>query len=325
MARSKRFKRDAVSMDDGDVIETPSTVVVEVEEDEPNVIIQEPHVDAEPEAPKKDEGDEEKPLEVLRRQLEDERRRAQDLEQYAHQKDVQLTQQQYASQQGTRKAVLEQAYETEELRLSDAKRRHQVALETNDFETATNAQQDMIRINGIMQQYATEYNWLTNQNPAQQAQPQRQTQQVSADPFEDALRQMDPRVAAWAREHKDDVVARQNVALEADFWARSKGLKPGEDAYLDYMDDAMGYDGEPTQVISAPKSQRKASVSAPSSRMSSGSSRKREVTLTEDDLRQAQGYGVTPEEYARWKLASESDEKLNSGSRSKLHFKAISR
>jgi len=64
-----------------------------------------------------------------------------------------------------------------------------------------------------------------------------------ADDFEAALKKMHPKVAAWAREHKDDVLRpeKKKLALAADAMAIAKGFKPGSDEYLNFLDEQMGY------------------------------------------------------------------------------------
>lgn len=265
------------------------------------------------------ENEGEDPLEALRRQLEEvqaerdaEKRRAQEFENRSRQQQEALQRSQ-VNEIGHHKAVLEQAYAAEELKLREAKQRYASSLENQDFNSAAEAQLEMTRSDGVMRQYATAYQEIERT----EKQPQQASYQAQADPFEAALATMDPRVAQWAREHKDDVIARQDVALAADRIAQAKGLKPGEDDYLDYLDGVMGYERSQPQV-SAPKNSKRA-PSAPVSRSSSGGSARR-VYLTEDDKRTAKQLDMSEVEYAKFKLKAQEAITARGGFGRQMHF-----
>ncbi len=281
-----------------------------------------------------DSGDD--PLEVLKKQFDEVKsareasdRRALELEKANREHQAELARKS-ASEIGGQKAVLEQTYNAEELKLANVKREYADHLRQGRFDEAADAQIEISRSMAYMGQLANAYQGLEVQEKAPKAQPS--PQQV-ADPFETAVSKMEPRVAAWAREHKDDVLKpdRQKLAYAADQMAIAKGFKPGSDEYLDYLDDAMGYElaDDPVPAKQAAQIPAKASSkrmpAAPPSRRSASAPGRRQVFLTEDDKRQADGYGVSHQEYAKWKHDAESSGSLDGGMHERLHYKAVSR
>ena len=311
----------------------PTEVVIE-EDDKPEVQDEEIQPVTEVDEP---EDDGEDPLEALKRQFANVRaekeaaeRRAREHEQRAKENEQRLYQQQF-SELGSHKAVLEQAYTTEEMKLSDAKRKYAEALANRDFEAAADAQLAMTRSDSTMQQYSQAYQELERREkaPKQAPTPVQQTQSVDT-VFEQALSTMEPRVAAWAREHKADVLKpdRQELALLADSLATRKGLQPGSDEYLDFMDEQMGYlaPEAPQSVREAPKPKpvpvqqktARRAVAAPSSRVaSSGGSLK--VALTQDDLDMATSLKMSPQEYAKYKIKANEGQLTQAQAGGRLH------
>ena len=246
----------------------------------------------------------EDPLEVLKKQFdavkaekEDADRRAFEAARVAKEHEARHA----VAEIGSNKALLEQAYSAEELKIADAKRKYSAALQNGDFDSAADAQLEMTRSDGVMRQYATAYAELEHRSKQPlQSTPQAQS---SDDTFEEALRSMDPRVAQWARDHKSDVLSpkKQRLAFAADSMAQAKGFKPGSDEYLDFLDEQMGYSAhdKPTQ----PRISKRA-PSAPASRSSSsGSSRK--VYLTEDDRHLARQLNMSDVAYAQFKVKAQ--------------------
>lgn len=288
---------------------------------------------------KEPEKAEDEPLTVLKRQLEEASaareasdKRAAELERRSHEQAQQLEQHQ-TTELANHKAVLEQAYAVEEAKLADAKRKYAAAHQSGDFDAVADANNEMIRANALMGQYSTAYQELERREKAPKAQPQ---QTSLEDQFDESVKRMDPRVASWAREHKADILkpGRAEWALAADKLAAAKGLKPGSDEYLDFMDEQMGYEAEESDdsaqdkqaapAQTTPRTSKRAPAAPPTRNSASSGGRKR-VVLTEDDKRQAQGYGVTLEEYAKWKYEAEKSGALSGGRNETLHFKAVAR
>jgi hypothetical protein len=274
-----------------------------------------------------DEG--ESPIEALKKQFDEVKsareasdRRALELERANRESQAALAQR-AATEIGNQKALLEQAYNVEELKLADTKRKYAAALENRDFEAAADAQIEITKTTQLMGRYADAYQGLDAQEKAPRQAPA--PQQV-ADPFEAALRKMDPRVAAWAREHKDDVIIpeRQRLAVAADAMATARGMKPGTDAYLDFLDEQMGYlepDDEPEQVRQPVKAQprTKRMAAAPASRSSSSSGATNKVFLTEFDRDQARQLKMTEKEYAAFKVKSGHGQLSSAQAGGRLH------
>jgi hypothetical protein len=289
---------------------------------------------------------EEDPIEVLKKQFEEVKaekeaadRRAFEAAQREREHATRLQQQQIEAEQREReraelvqqhavkefshhKAVLEQAYALEEKKLGDVKKAYADALRFQDFEAAAEAQIEITNTTQNLRQYAAAYQNIGIQEkeaqeaasrpapapkPAQPAQP-------AGDPFEEALRPMHPKVAAWAREHKDDVTnpQRQELAFAADKLALARGYAPGSDEYISFLDESMGYKSKPASPAPAqetaqpvatqqPRASKRPSA-APSSAVSSSGGTPAKVYLTEDDRRMAKDLKMTDKEYAVFKL-----------------------
>lgn len=227
------------------------------------------------------------------------------------------------------KTALQHAYASEDLKLANAKRTYAEALRAGDFDAAAEANTAIASVTQTMRDYTNRYHGLEaeeralaaeaeertkvppRKESAAEIQPQAPQPQQQGDQFEAALANMHPNVAAWVREHKDDVLKpeRQKLAFAADAMALAKGYTAGSDQYLDFLDEHMGYlepgtDPDPVPAP-APKqngrrvaSPAKRPTAAPGSRASaSGSSTK--VFLTKWDQEQAKLLGYTEEQYAR--------------------------
>jgi hypothetical protein len=325
--RGRAAHREAMALDDD---REQDGLTIELGE-RPDAAASQPAVIEKPKVADED------PLEALKKQFADvqaerdaEKKRATELETRSREQQQQIERHQ-DSEIANHKAVLEQAYSVEEGKLAEAKRKYAAAMREQDFDGAADAQHEMIRISGMMGQYSNAYQELERRERA----PKPAT--ATDDRFETALKSMEPRVAAWAREHKDDVrkPERQKLAFAADAMAQAKGFAPGSDEYLDFMDDQMGYSGpdddpsgsEPPQQQRQPaQSQQRASKRAPAappSRNSASAGGRRKVHLTEDDIRHARNLGLTQEEYAKAKLNAERNGDLNGGARESLHFKTV--
>jgi len=321
--RYRAGKRETVPGDDFDYLKEGNTEGgVEVELEDAN------QEELAPEKPSstpaiQDKGEDE-PLEVLKRQFQEaqaerdaERKRAEAAEARAREQESQLGRH-ATNELSNHKAVLEQAYSTEELKVKDAKRRYALALQEGNFDAAADAQEEMVRSNGIMSQYANAYQELERR--------EREPKPVAAPPvqdqFEAALATMHPKVASWAREHRDDVLKpeRQKLAYAADQMAAAKGFMPGTDEYLDFLDEQMGYlepdaepDERPAQHPVPAKTARRA-PSAPPSRTSGSAPGRRRVYLTEDEKMIAQSMGISLEAYAASKERTAGSKQPSNGS-----------
>jgi hypothetical protein len=334
--RLRAGRQQALSMDDDEIQDDlPGGSAVEIETQDPPATAQE--TVSSPAAAQEDRDD---PLEALKRQFADleaerntERKRREDAEARAREHETQLGRYE-ADQFSHKKTVLEQAYAGEELKLADAKRKYAAAIRDQDFDAAADAQSEMVRADGTMRHYAFTYQDLENQEkqPKRTAQPAPQEDQ-----FEVALKTMHPKVAEWARTHKDDVTKpeRQRLAFAADQMAIAKGYNPGSDEYLDYMDESMGYiDQDDAATRPAPPQVQRVNgrraPAAPPSRSASSTKGRVTTHLTADDHRQLESINalmpekqrVTVEQYAKNKYEAQKRGELNGGYRDRLSYRS---
>jgi hypothetical protein len=228
----------------------------------------------------------------------------------------------------SQKASLEHAYASEELKLANAKRSYAEMLRIGDFDAAAEANAEIARTTQTMAAYSNSYHGIEAQEQAlvtegeervrapvarREAPAEVQPAPQQSDQFESALTAMHPKVAAWAREHKDDILRpdRQKLAFAADALALAKGLPAGSDEYLDLLDEHMGYldtgtEPEPVPVPVAQNGRRVASkrpTAAPASR-ATASSGAIKVHLSDWDREQAKLLGQSEREYATFKVKS---------------------
>ena len=154
-----------------------------------------------------------KQVEDARSELENERRRAEaavSREREQQSRADQLTAAEFASQKG----FLEQAKAAEEAKLGEAKRKYTEALKNEDYESAADAQADMVRASSAMGKYASDHQELDRREKASKLAPRRETaptapatSQTKAvddtdDPIEALKRQFDEAKAQREAERK---------------------------------------------------------------------------------------------------------------------------
>lgn len=264
------------------------------------------------------EGEEQDPLEALKSQFEDVKakkeeaeRRAFEASRLAQQHEAKL-QQHVATEFTHQKEILTQAFNMEQTKLNVVKSRLASSLRDGNYEDVAEAQDEIAQIKSLQAWYAQAFDGIQRQESAAQQSPQYASEpQYSSDPFEDNLKGLHPKVAQWARDHKDDLTQqdRYKLAYAADALAQARGYMPGSDPYFEIMDSQMGY------VEAAPQPTKRSGVSkrapaASASRSTSTSGRK--VVLTDDDKRMARSLSLTDVQYAEYKLKA-NDGQLNYG------------
>ncbi len=153
--------------------------------------------------------------------------------------------------------------------------------------------------------------------------PQMQPEKPS-DPVEAVASQLSPRSAAWLRAHPECVndkrlymkmIGAHNIAV-------ADGFSADTDEYFGEIERQLGYRKpqtnvqsndyeEPTSAAAKPMLKRGPPPAAPSSRAASnGSGGRNTVTLNRDEREMANIMGMTPEEYAKNKLALKKEGKL---------------
>lgn len=297
MRRQARSQQVAVDDDDIQIVEAPET---DAEQDDAAV-------DA-------TEGEQEDPIEVLQRNLQRvEAEKADAEKRYAVERQrSQELETQTASHGAARiaqdKALLEQSYAAADAKAKEAQRVYAAHANEGRWDEAAEAQRAMARIETEMARYGDAYQVLVAKE--KEPQPRAQTQQLPD--FDAQVAQIpDANVRQWAKDHKADLLdsKRLNLAYAADRLAIARGLEPGTDEYLDFLDDQMGYEMEDAENETSPParqpvSRRTPPVAAPVSRSGGGSVGARSVTLTEDDKFLARQLGQTEKEYAKFKLAA---------------------
>ena len=270
---------------------------------------------------------EDEPIDVLKRKFE--ALKAQHSETERRAREAEARAEEIRRQSGTAelthsKTVLEHAYALEETKLAQAKRQYAEQLRAGQYDEAADTQIEIARATGEMGKYRDAYGEIERRAAAPAPAPK----PAPADPFEAAVATMEPRTAAWVREHADDLrqPQRQKIALAADQLASAYGHQPGTPEYLEFMNAELGYTKAPPQPqepatpvpAAAPAPQpRRRMAAAPPSRMSSNSGTQT-VHLTEDDMRQARNLKMSVEEYGKYKLKSQQQQ---SDSISPFHFR----
>ena len=157
------------------------------------------------------------------------------------------------------------------------------------------------------------------------ANPPPKQPEAPLDPVEEVASQLSPRSAAWVRAHPECVRDRKLYMrmIGAHNIAVSDGYTADSDEYFAEIERHMGMRKQPTAVSHqeteqptsmaakpmAPKAQPPA---APSSRAASnGSGGRNTVTLTAAEREMAGIMGMSPEEYAKNKVALKKEGKLN--------------
>jgi len=200
------------------------------------------------------------------------------------------------------------------------KRDYAAAMQAGNFEAAAEIQSQM-SINGakLLQ--------LENGKAALSEKlknPPQQQQQMPTDPVEAIASQLSPRSAAWVRAHPECVndkrlymkmIGAHNIAV-------ADGYVADTDEYFAEIERQLGYrkpqtavqaddDEEPTSMAAKPMAKKAPPPPAPSSRTASnGSGGRNTVTLTREEREMANIMGMTPEEYAKNKVALKKEGKL---------------
>lgn len=154
--------------------------------------------------------------------------------------------------------------------------------------------------------------------------PPPQSHQPPPDPVEAIASQLSPRSAAWVRAHPECVndkrlymkmIGAHNIAI-------ADGYVADTDEYFSEIERQLGYrkpqtavqddeNEEPTSMAAKPMAKKAPPPAAPSSRAASnGSGGRNTVTLTREEREMANIMGMTPEEYAKNKVALKKEGKL---------------
>ena len=269
-----------------------------------------------------DGGDEISPdvgIEALRHQLEMERqaraeaeRRARQAESHASKASMEV--------QDSNLQLISSAIDSVNRTNQMLKRDYAAAMSSGNYEHAAEIQSQM-SINGakllqLENGKAALEQRISNPPPKQPEEPM--------DPVEAVASQLSPRSAAWVRAHPECVrdqklymrmIGAHNIAV-------SDGFVPDSDEYFEQIERQMGMrkqptavshqeTEEPTSMAAKPMARRPPPPAAPSSRAASnGSGGRNTVTLNSAEREMASIMGMTPEEYAKNKVALKKEGKL---------------
>ena len=200
------------------------------------------------------------------------------------------------------------------------KRDYAAAMQAGNFEAAAEIQSHM-SINGakLLQ--------LENGKAALSERlknPPQQQQQAPVDPVDAIASQLSPRSAAWVRAHPECVKDRRLYMkmVGAHNIAVADGFQADTDEYFSEIERQMGYRKartevareeaeEPTSMAAKPMTRKPQPPAAPSSRTAgNGSAGRNTVTLNSAEREMASIMGMTPEEYAKNKVALKKEGKL---------------
>lgn len=201
------------------------------------------------------------------------------------------------------------------------KRDYATAMQAGDYETAAEIQSNM-SINGAKLLQLENGRSALEQRLANPPKPEPEAPQ---DPVEAVASQLSPRSAAWVRAHPECVRDRRLYMkmIGAHNIAVADGFQADTDEYFAEIERQMGYrkpqtaveadyDEEPMSAAAKPMTRKPPPPAAPSSRTASnGTGGRNTVTLTREEREMAGIMGMTPEEYAKNKVALKKEGKLN--------------
>jgi hypothetical protein len=292
-----------------------------IEAKEEEVIVADEAETPEP-APQKEKGDEISPeigIEALKQQLEMERNARAEAEKRARMAENTASKASYEVQDSNLQLIVS-AIDSVNRTNTMLKRDYAAAMQAGNFDAAAEIQSQM-SINGAkLLQLENGKAALTERlkNPPQQ-QPE-----MPADPVEAIASQLSPRSAAWVRAHPECVrdkrlymkmVGAHNIAV-------ADGFQADTDEYFAEIERQLGYrkpqtavqqddEEEPTSMAAKPMARKAPPPAAPSSRAASnGTGGRNTVTLTREEREMANIMGMTPEEYAKNKVALKKEGKL---------------
>jgi chromosome segregation ATPase len=235
-------------------------------------------------------------------------RRAQEMQQQAHKAQTEV--------QDSNLQLIHSAMEAVKRNADALKQHYAAALQAGAFDKAAEIQEQM----GI-----NSAKLLQLENGRAALEDKLKNAPQTLDPVEQVASQLSPRSAQWVRNHPQCITDKRlyQKMVGAHNIAVADGFIPDTDEYFDFIEQQIGFKrqparetevqvDEPMSAASAPAQRRNAPPAAPSSRAASGTSGgKNVVRLSADEREVAQIMGMTPEEYAKNKLALKREGKLN--------------
>ena len=259
-------------------------------------------------------------IQALKKQLEMERQARAEAEKRAREASNQANRASYEVQDSNLQLIMS-AIDSVKRGNEMLKRDYAMAMQSGDYEAAAEIHSNM-SINGakLLQ--------LENGRSALEQRlktPPQQEPEAPRDPVEAIASQLSPRSAAWVRAHPECVRDRRLYMkmIGAHNIAVADGFQADTDEYFAEIERQMGYskpqtavqaddDEEPTSMAAKPVARKAPPPAAPTSRAASnGTGGRNTVTLTREEREMAGIMGMTPEEYAKNKVALKKEGKLN--------------
>lgn len=247
-----------------------------------------------------------KQLEEANRQVAETRLREQDAERRRQHAERSLHQVQQTSEQAQYDAILNAIGASQEA-ASSAKAEYRRAIEANEWDAATDAQERMTEAKTRLVQledgkaaYEMRLEQIKNQ-------PQQQQRQPTVTEFIERNDQFMPAEKDWLKKHPEVLTdPRKYTALQHHYYDAVKHGR-GSEAYFDHLETALGY--RQSDERQPQRQQRASSVQAPPSRevpsISGGHTSPTRITLSAAEREHAKISGVTELEYAKGKVEME--------------------
>lgn len=206
--------------------------------------------------------------ESLKEQLAAEKKRADESERRAAERDTEArrAEEKAARSQSdledSRLLTIQNAIAATEAKRKDLRSRLIAAKSAGDWETETDLSLEVAQVTTEMQRLTEGKNVLENRITEERERAK--APPTPADPLEAAVAKMTPRSANWVRSHPEvvfDPVRNAELVL-ADKLAQRAGIDPNSDAYYAHMDKQMGYGDMEDRATS----RRAAAPAAPVSR-----------------------------------------------------------
>lgn len=296
-------------------------MVDEEKQHDEEVVVEAPKEEAETsEAPEKASEDVDDGIKSLKQQLEMERQARAEAERRAREASNQANRASLEVQDSNLQLIMS-AIDSVKRTNDMLKRDYATAMQAGDYETAAEIQSNM-SINGAKLLQLENGKSALEQRLANPPKPEPEPPQ---DPVEAIASQLSPRSAAWVRAHPECVKDRRLYMkmIGAHNIAVADGFQADTDEYFAEIERQMGYRkpqtavqadevDEPMSAAAKPMTRKPPPPAAPSSRAASnGTGGKNTVTLNREEREMASIMGMTPEEYAKNKLALKKEGKIN--------------
>ncbi len=290
---------------------------ITVEKVEPPVVEQEIAVEKVAESPKQRKGDvisAAEGVEELKRKLAAEAAGRQDAERREYQAKVEASRARNDAD-ATGMQLVESAIGALKGSKMALREAYKQALANQDFDRAAEVNDEMTSAAARLAQLESAKVQMTNRPKQQQMQP------VSSDPVEAMASQLTPRSAAWVRSHpeyarndrlRDKMIAAHNLAVADGFVADTDDYFHEVEAALKIAKPSHETDDATSENRDRPTGRRSSPAAAPVSRSGGApGSNPRVVRLTADEIEIAEMSKMTPEEYARAKMALKQEDRLH--------------